>query len=354
MDQLRIGFVGCGFMGQLAHIANYATMPEVHMSALADPRPQTRELVARRYDIEQVYATHEELLEKGNVDAVVAVLPYQFHHVVVPRVLSSGKPLLTERPISVNRSQAERFVELADQQGVIYQVGYMKRCDPATRRMKEFIADWRNTQEFGRLRYFRVSMPPGDWLMNISGLLGLSDQPEGDELAHEPFPEHLQGQTLEEYRAFVNFYLHQVNLIRYLLAEDFTVQYVDHAGTVMIARSRSGVTIALEMDTYHVRNEWHEFYTACFEKGKMSLALPAPMARQRCGQLRIYRNTIQGASYEQPMLEPLWCMQEQARMFVQAVNGDIPNVSPASEAVRDLEIADAVIQKHREAQEQMP
>jgi predicted dehydrogenase len=70
---LKIGFVGAGFMGQLAHIANYAELNKCRTVALAELRPGLRELVARRYGIDKTYATHAELLADSNVDRVVAV-----------------------------------------------------------------------------------------------------------------------------------------------------------------------------------------------------------------------------------------------------------------------------------------
>jgi len=56
MKKVRLGFVGCGTMGQRAHLENYATLPDVELVALADLRPQTRELVARVRAVLRRYA----------------------------------------------------------------------------------------------------------------------------------------------------------------------------------------------------------------------------------------------------------------------------------------------------------
>ncbi|MGI5818348.1 MAG: hypothetical protein ACOX9R_09635 [Armatimonadota bacterium] len=42
MTPVRMGFVGAGYMGQLAHIANYAALETCEMIALAEPRARTR------------------------------------------------------------------------------------------------------------------------------------------------------------------------------------------------------------------------------------------------------------------------------------------------------------------------
>ncbi|PIW21122.1 MAG: hypothetical protein COW34_00230 [Armatimonadetes bacterium CG17_big_fil_post_rev_8_21_14_2_50_66_6] len=149
------------------------------------------------------------------------------------------------------------------------------------------------------------------------------------------------------YNAFVNYYIHQVNLIRYLLGEDYTVEYVDPTSVLLIGRSKSGVAISLEMAAYTLRDEWHEFYAACFDRGKLSLSLCAPLARQHVGSLQVYRSSEAGGTYESLVLPPSWCMLEQARLFIRAVRGEIPCISPATDAAKDLEVAEAFIERLR-------
>src|ERR671930_524132 len=70
--KVRIGFVGAGFMGQLAHIRSYALLTEeCELVALAEPRQRTAELVAARYGIGRVYRDHRELLESERLDGIV-------------------------------------------------------------------------------------------------------------------------------------------------------------------------------------------------------------------------------------------------------------------------------------------
>ena len=47
MKRIRIGFVGVGGMGQVAHLKNYATIEGCEVVALAELRPQTAELRSR-------------------------------------------------------------------------------------------------------------------------------------------------------------------------------------------------------------------------------------------------------------------------------------------------------------------
>jgi len=344
MGKLRLGFVGAGYMGQLAHIANYVGLPEVELVAVAEGRKQLAERVAARYGIAQVYPDHRALLESAQVDAVVAIMAYGLHHAVVPDVLRAGKHLITEKPICIGVETARAMTRLADQQGVVYQVGYMKRCDLGSRYVRDLAARWRQSGECGRPRYLRVTMPPGPWQLEIEGPIG-SDEPgasyEGQ--SWEPFPAWMDKATADRYNAFINYYIHQVNLTRYLLGEDYRVAYADPAGVTFTGVSDSGLPLVLEMAPYTTRDHWVETYTLFFEQGWMEVSLPAPLARQQSGRVRIFRGKDLPTTFEQPVLPPRWGFGEQAKCFVAAALGRSPNLSPAADAVKDLEVAEAYI-----------
>jgi len=344
MERLRFGFVGAGFMGQLAHIANYSILLDVEMVALAEGRTKTAEAVARRYGIAQVYPDHRAMLDDAELDAVVAIMGFEFHHAVVPDILERGVHCLTEKPISIKVETAKRFAALAKEAAVTYHIGYMKRCDPASVRAKAQIGESRSTGEYGKLRYLRVSMPPGDWTAGIEPPISC-DEPAltYTGVTPEPAPDWMSQDTVATYVSFVNYYIHQVNLIRYLLGEDYTVRYAEPSGVVLTAESASGIPIVLEMAAYEVQHEWEEFYTACFERGKVELSLPAPMARQRAGEVRFYKGGEHDGVYEKPALPQRWSMAEQARIFVETIQKGKPCLSPAEDAVKDLEIAEQYV-----------
>ena len=44
--KLKLGMVGCGMMGQFAHLRNYVAIPDCEVVALAELRPKLRRLVA--------------------------------------------------------------------------------------------------------------------------------------------------------------------------------------------------------------------------------------------------------------------------------------------------------------------
>ncbi len=345
MEKIKVGFVGAGYMGQRAHIANYAVLPDVELSALAEGRTETAKAVAQRYGIKTTYSNHKEMLQEAKLDAVVAIMSFTLHHAVVPDILEKGLPLLTEKPICVSTETGKKFLKQVEKENSIYQVGYMKRFDPATRFVKERIAQWKQSKEFGNLNYLRVTMPPGDWDLAMDPPINMGDKASYDNETPERSPAWMTKEQVRAYMDFINYYIHQVNLIRYLLNEDYSVEYVDSSGRILVAKSNSGIAIVLEMGTYQVVNEWHEFYEVFFDKGKIKLSLPAPLARQHAGEVEIYKNKGKNSLYQKPVIVQKWSMLEQARFFIDAVRNKKRPISPASDAVKDLQIAEDYVKK---------
>lgn len=138
MSTLKLGFVGCGYMGQLAHLENYVKLPNVEIVALAEGRPKLAQLVAARYGIPRVYAHHRELCKDEEVEAVVAITWFNLHYGIVRDLLQAGKHVATEKAMCLTMAGAEELTRLAEERGLVYQIGYMKRFDPGVR-----LARWR-------------------------------------------------------------------------------------------------------------------------------------------------------------------------------------------------------------------
>ncbi|MFH2068481.1 MAG: Gfo/Idh/MocA family oxidoreductase, partial [Candidatus Omnitrophota bacterium] len=271
--KVRIGFVGVGYMGQCAHLKNYATVPECEVAAIAELRPKLREAVARKYGVPRTYAGAEEMLAKENLDGIVASQPFDRHGQVVAPLYKAGIPVFTEKPLAASVEVGETMLAALKTGGSWHMVGYHKRSDPATMYAKDTIEKLKVSGEIGKLKYIRILMPAGDWVAN-----GFADIVQtGEEVPDLPHDVRVPGFD-SAYIEFVNYYIHQVNLMRYLLGEPYRVVFADKAGVLFVAESRSGITGTIEMTPYQTTLDWQESALVCFEKGYVKLELPAPLA----------------------------------------------------------------------------
>ena len=344
----RIGFVGTGTMGQCAHLVNYTDLPGCKVVALAEIRPQLAEKVAARYNVPNVYRSHEEMLAHEQLDGIVAAQPYSRHGQLLPDLYATGIPLLTEKPLGRSVEVGETLLEsLAASKGKHY-VGYHKRSDPATIYVVKEIERLLETEELGKLRYVRVVMPPGDWTAGGFTHLIRSDE-HIPELEFDPPSELFDEETYAEYDSFVNYYIHQVNLLRLLLGQDYSVSYADPKGQILIAHSEGGVTGTIEMAPYGTSIDWQEEALTGFDKGFIKLELPAPVSCNRPGCATVYRDPGDGQTPEQtkPQLPWVHAMRQQAANFIKELNGEKTSLCQADTALKDLYIArDFIKMKH--------
>ena len=340
MHKLRIGFVGVGNMGQCAHLKNYALLPDCEVVALAELRPKLARAVATRYGIPRVYASHEELLANEELDGIVAAQPFQRHGVLLPELYRAGLPIFTEKPLGGSMEAGERTIAALDASGTWHMVGYHKRSDPATMYAVDEIRRLKETGELGALRYVRILMPAGDW---IAG--GFDDRITSDEpypvLEQEPPAGDMDAETFQAYVSFVNYYIHQVNLLRYLLGEPYRVAYADPSGVLMAAETESGAAGVIEMSPYTTSVDWQESALVAFEHGYVKLELPAPLACNRPGRVEVLRDPGQGATPEvvSPHLPWVHAMRQQAINFLRAIRGEAEPPCEAHEALEDLRVA---------------
>ncbi|MBS3762130.1 MAG: Gfo/Idh/MocA family oxidoreductase [Planctomycetes bacterium] len=346
---VQIGFVGVGSMGQCAHLKNYNRLQDCEVVALAEIRPKLAQKVAARYGIPNVYSNHEDMLENEDLDGIVASQPFDRHGVLVLELLEADVPVFTEKPLAASCQIGEQIVEAEQKAGATHMVGYHKRSDPATVRTVEEIENLKETGELGDLKYVRILMPAGDWVAS-----GFNDLIQTDEqcpdLDRDPPPPDMNEETFQEYTAFVNYYIHQVNLMRLLFGEPYDVTYAEPSGVLMAVQSQSGVAGTIEMSPYVTTVDWQESALVCFEKGWIRLDLPAPLACNRAGKVSIFRDPGCGNPPETRIPQLPWthAMQQQAANFTRVCRGETDPPCDSEEALEDLRIARNYIHLKRE------
>jgi predicted dehydrogenase len=339
--RVRLGFVGVGNMGQAAHLRNFAMIPNCEIVAVADIRTDHATAVAHKWGVPHVYPSHEQMLATHpDIDALVAIQPFTRHGTLIPQLLSYGKPILTEKPIAGSITQGTAIVAAMHQHHTWMMIGYHKRSDPATIYAKAEIARLVKSGELGKMTYIRILMPAGDWIANGFNQNIWSAEPE-HHLVEDPPASDMDAPTNAAYWEFVNYYIHQVNLMRHLLGEDWQATYAAPSGHLLVGTSTSGVTCSIEMSPYQTTIDWQESALVCFERGWVKLELPAPLAFNRAGRVEIMHDPGNGTppTTISPQLPWVHAMLNQAQHFVDAVAGHKPPVCTAEEALADITLA---------------
>jgi predicted dehydrogenase len=126
MSVLRVGVAGVGHIGS-NHARIYADLPSVEFSAVYDIDAARAKSIAKKYAVTAAKSL-EEFADL--VDAVSVATPTSTHHAIAHPLLTLGKHLLVEKPITENTIEASELVELAARRQLVLQVGHVERFNP--------------------------------------------------------------------------------------------------------------------------------------------------------------------------------------------------------------------------------
>jgi predicted dehydrogenase len=115
--RVNIGIIGCGvvsadYFGVLPHF------PMLDVVACADLDRERAQAKAALYHIPRV-CSPEELLADPGIDLVVNLTTPGVHAEIGIAALQAGKSLYTEKPLTVNREEAQQLLEMAGARGLL-------------------------------------------------------------------------------------------------------------------------------------------------------------------------------------------------------------------------------------------
>ncbi|MGC4193121.1 MAG: Gfo/Idh/MocA family oxidoreductase [Thermomicrobiales bacterium] len=345
-----IAHVGAGMMGQLAHIANYARLRDAGVCTIAgvtDLQTNLAEAVAARYAIPQVYASLDDLLADDAIDAVTCIQQWPNNYPLVKQILSAGKSAITEKPMVGRLDEAQELAALAEANGVLYAVGFMKRYDRGVERAKELIADVAASGDLGSLVMVDAICNGGDWTFGIEDPIRVP--PPGPGVLPPPTPTYPDAVTTDlqrrQYDWLVNIFSHTVNLCHHLLDREMAVRTATFIETrAMAATLTAGETLVTIRGGQTTSHEWRESTTLTFEHGEIAIRTPIPMRKQSSAEVSILRPGRGRFITEQHHVAPGWAFYRQAEGFVAALGGEAPLRTPASAAVADVRVMQEIVE----------
>ncbi|MGZ6316560.1 MAG: Gfo/Idh/MocA family oxidoreductase [Anaerolineales bacterium] len=131
---VRICMIGAGRVGKNHSRAITRHIAGGRIVALVDVMTQVREETAHEFGIEQHFDTLEIALEKVEFDAVVITTPTPTHLPITALAADNKKHVFLEKPMALNLEECDAIIKATGKNGVLLQLGFMRRFDP------EFVA----------------------------------------------------------------------------------------------------------------------------------------------------------------------------------------------------------------------
>jgi D-apiose dehydrogenase len=114
---LRAGVIGCGFFAQ-NHLNAWQEIPEVELAAVCDVESERARKAAERFGVAAWYDNAESMLKETELDFVDVVTTPPSHPELVELAAQHQKPVICQKPIAFDRSDAESMVAACKQAGV--------------------------------------------------------------------------------------------------------------------------------------------------------------------------------------------------------------------------------------------
>lgn len=115
---MKIGIIGCGnIVGQyIKHSAQFTHIIEI--AAVADLDQEKANQAAQALGNPALAMSPTELLAIDEIEIVINLTPPKAHYIVAKSVLEAGKHVYNEKPLSIERDDAKKLLELAEEKGL--------------------------------------------------------------------------------------------------------------------------------------------------------------------------------------------------------------------------------------------
>lgn len=348
-NKLKIGWIGAGFVGQVAHLVNYADFHHVEIVGLAELRPKLGRAVSQKYGIKNLYTNHTELVADApnkQIDCVVAIVRREHTVSVALDVLRSGLPLFTEKPMAPTVDQGRMLVDEAKKSNCLYVNGFMRRHDEGVQSARRLLLELTESNEIGQPVFFRCFCFGGGDYCNIDGFIQ-TDEPPPRQRILPIAPEWLGERYEREYESFVNVFSHDINLLRFLTGTSPKITSVHYGNT-------SG-TVGLEFNNFpgvfefaHLKTNryWEEGVEIVFSKGRVLIELPPAFLRNQPATVTLFKETKSGGlDVYRPQADWTWAFRRQADSFIESVRTGSTNLASGEDSLEDLVLIEKIWEK---------
>ena len=135
---VRVGVIGLGTRGTTL-LRSLLELPNVKVVAVCDTEPKHR--LRGQGNVEKAKGERPDaleeavkLLERTDIDAIVAAVPCDLHADLYSQVLRAGKHLYAEKPLGIHLAECDRVIALAESNpDLAVHVGYQRRANPRFR-----------------------------------------------------------------------------------------------------------------------------------------------------------------------------------------------------------------------------
>ena len=130
MTSVRVGVIGCGWIGNTTHVPAFAQNPKARLIAICDADEGLLQKIGDKYGIRNRFRNYTELIESKLVDAVSICTPTDTHSEIAISALEAGIHVLCEKPLASNLQEADAIATAVRSSKAHFMIGFNYRFLP--------------------------------------------------------------------------------------------------------------------------------------------------------------------------------------------------------------------------------
>jgi predicted dehydrogenase len=290
---LHVGIIGCGLIAQIEHIPYLVENNALELTAICDISPKLLKAIGEKYHIDETkrYLSVDDMVADQDVDAVLICT--KDHYEPAVKAAKAGKHMLIEKPLAYTVKQCQEIVDLAKENHVVLQVGYMKRYDPAFQYALEKI---RTIKEVNMVRVHdyggAFDMLPELFQFEVGSDIPQETLKEGNEKIRAAMLEEIgedRAHLIASYDAICGVSSHDSILMRHAFGvpEVLYAQEAKEGIVTAILRFENGVQGIFESALLMDRRHWDESFKVYGKECDVSIEFPWPYLKNAPTVVRI-------------------------------------------------------------------
>jgi predicted dehydrogenase len=138
-DKIGIGLIGCGGMGR-ANLKACAGRPDVVVTGVCDIWKSRRDATAAEYaGTAKPYHDYRQMLQAGDIDAVIVATPPHWHCRIAVDACEAGKDIYVQKPMTLHVGESFALRNAVRRHKRICQIGTQIHAGENYRRVVEFV-----------------------------------------------------------------------------------------------------------------------------------------------------------------------------------------------------------------------
>jgi predicted dehydrogenase len=139
-EKVRWGILGTGRIAR-QFAEGLLSLPDAELVAVGSRSQAKADSFARDFTVPFRHPDYAALVNDPKVDAVYVATPHSLHAENTLQALDAGKPVLCEKPFTINAGQAEKVIQTARAKKILVMEAMWSRFLPSLHRLRELLAE---------------------------------------------------------------------------------------------------------------------------------------------------------------------------------------------------------------------